>query len=106
VHLVEPERIRKRGPRAELESALATVRALAGRAYLHIDLDVLDLAEARVNQFASPGGLSLGELVETIGLVSERFTLAAAAITAYDPDCDKDDKAVEAALAVIGKVRH
>jgi len=107
VHSVEPSGIRKRGPRVELEPPLAMVRALSGRAYLHIDLDVLDLAEARVNQFACPGGLALEELLETIGLVSGRFTLAAAAITAYDPEYDQDGKAVKAALAVIQKlVKH
>jgi len=62
---------------------------------------VLDPAEALVNQFASPGGLMLPELVEIIGLVRQSFTLAAAAITAYDPDYDQDGKAIQAALAVI-----
>ena len=43
----------------------------------------------------------LPELVEIIGLVRQSFTLAAAAITAYDPDYDQDGKAIQAALAVI-----
>ena len=33
-----------------------------------------------------------------------RFRLAAAAITAYDPECDHDGKAVRAALAVISEL--
>jgi arginase len=101
VHLAEPGCIRSRGARMELESPLAGIRALTGRAYLHIDLDVLDVAEARVNQFSCPGGLTLAELLEIVVLVRERFALAAAAITAYDPECDQDGKAVQAALAVI-----
>jgi arginase len=80
---------------------LARIQALAGRAYLHIDPDVLDPAEARINQFASPGGLSPEELVEIVRLVRECSTLAAAAITAYDPEYDEDGKAAKAALAII-----
>ena len=63
--------------------------------------DVLDPAEARVNQFAAPGGLTLTELLGVVSLVRERFTLAAAAITAYDPEYDEGEKALTAALSVI-----
>jgi arginase len=101
VHVVDPQRMRKQGLDAGLGPVLTSIRALAGRAYLHIDLDVLDPAEARVNQFAAPGGLTLAELLEVIGLVRKRFALGAAAITAYDPDYDHDDNAVRAAVAVI-----
>lgn len=101
VHLVDSRRIRSRGPSLELEPLLAGIRTLTDRAYLHIDLDVLDPAEARVNQFASPDGLTLAELLEIVGLVCERFALAAAAITAYDPEYDQDGKAAKAAVHVI-----
>jgi arginase len=101
VRLIDPQRIRKHGLRAELEPLWTKIQAYTGRAYLHIDLDVLDPAEARVNQFAAPGGLTLAELLEIVSLVRERFALTAAAITAYDPEYDEDDKAVRAALGVI-----
>ncbi len=95
------QRIRKHGLRAELEPLWAKIPTYTGRAYLHIDLDVLDPAEARVNQFAAPGGLTLTELLGILSLVRERFTLAAAAITAYDPEYDEGEKAVRAAVAII-----
>ncbi len=101
VHLVDSRRIRNGGPSVELEPVLAEIRTLTERAYLHIDLDVLDPAEAHVNQFASPDGLTLAQLLEIIGLVREHFVLSAAAITAYDPEHDQDGKAVKAAVAVI-----
>lgn len=101
VRLIGPQRIRKHGLRAELEPLWTKIQAYTERAYLHIDLDVLDPAEARVNQFAAPGGLTLAELLEIVSLVRERFALTAAAITAYDPEYDEDDKAVRAALGVI-----
>lgn len=107
VHLVDSRRIRDGGPRVALEPVLAEIRTLTKRAYLHIDLDVLDPAEAHVNQFAPPGGLRLAELLEIVGLVRERFVLAAAAITAYDPEYDLDGKTVRAAAAVIRELaRH
>lgn len=104
VHVADAERLRKQSLDAELGPPLAKVRTFAERAYLHIDLDVLDFAEARVNQFSAPGGLTLAELLKVIDLVRERFRLAAAAITAYDPECDCDGKAVRAALAVISEL--
>lgn len=101
VGLADLQRIRTRGLRAELGPLLAKIRTYTGRAYLHIDLDVLDPAEARANQYAAPGGLRLTELLGIVSLVREHFALAAAAITAYDPEYDEDEKAVRAAVAVI-----
>ncbi len=101
VSLIDPQGIRNQGLRAELEPLLAKMQAYTRRAYLHIDLDVLDPAEARVNQFAVPGGLTLTELLGIVYLVRERFELAAVAITAYDPEYDDSGKAVRAAAAVI-----
>jgi arginase len=101
VCLIDPQRIRNYGLRAELEPLWAKIQTYTKRAYLHIDLDVLDPAEARVNQFTAPGGLTLTELLEIVSLVRERFALAAAAITAYDPGYDEGEKAARAAVAVI-----
>jgi arginase len=101
VHLIDPQRIRNHGLRTELEPLWAKIQTHTGRAYLHIDLDVLDPAEARVNQFAAAGGLTLTELLGIVSLVRERFALAATAITAYDPEYDEGEKAVKAAVDVI-----
>jgi arginase len=101
VSLINPQGIRKYGSRAALEPLLPKIHAHTGRAYLHIDLDVLDPAEARVNQFAASGGLTLAELLGIVSLVRERFALAAAAITAYDPEYDEGGKAVRSAVDVI-----
>lgn len=101
VHLMDPQCIRSQGLSTELDRTFARIQTHTQRAYLHIDLDVLDPAEARVNQFAAPGGLTLSELLGIIDVVRERFVLAAAAITAYDPEYDKGGEAVRAAVAVI-----
>jgi arginase len=101
VHLVDVPCIRKHGLNAALEPLWARIQAQTERAYLHLDLDVLDPSEARVNHFPPSIGLTLTELLGIVRLVRERCTLAAAAITAYDPEYDEGEKAVRAAAAVI-----
>lgn len=82
----------------EFESALDGLAA--GRVYLHVDLDSVDSSEASANGYAAPGGPSLERLLECIRLTCERFPVAAAAITSYDPAFDHDDRALAAARRV------
>jgi arginase len=100
VHLIDSQRMRDQGLQVELEPTLAKTRTLSERAYLHIDLDVLDLGEARINEFSVAGGLRLTELLAVVGLVRKHFVLGAAAISAYDPAYDQDGRGVRAAEAV------
>jgi arginase len=104
VSLIDAQRIRKHGLRAALEPLLVKIQTVTGRAYVHIDLDVLDPAEVRVNHFTPTGGLTLAELLGIVSLVRERFVLAATAITAYDPEYDEGKKAVKVAVNVIRKL--
>ena len=71
---------------------LAELRTRFGEVYLHIDLDVLDVAEGRANQFACAGGLTRAQLIEHVRTVGTHFHIAAAAITAYDPACDPEGR--------------
>jgi arginase len=87
-----------------LEAALDALRGRVDRVYLHLDLDALDADEARANPYAAPGGPSLDALLGAIDAVFERFTVAAAALTAYDPTCDSDGRAGEAARALLARV--
>jgi arginase len=72
----------------ELPAALDSLLSRVDRLYLHLDLDVLDPAEGRANGFAAAGGLTLEELLATISLVRDRAPLAAAGLSAYDPEHD------------------
>jgi arginase len=63
VHLVDTQRMRRRGLDAKLGPLLSRIRTIAERAYLHIDLDVVDPSEARVNQF---GPESLDSPLQTL----------------------------------------
>jgi arginase len=74
--------------------------------YLHVDLDVLDPSEGRANEYAAPGGLSLDELERALRLVGSRFSIEAAALTAYDPRSDQDAKVAKAALRVAQAIRE
>jgi arginase len=86
------------------DAALDTLRQRVPRAYLHLDLDVLDPSEGRANRFAAEGGLSVRELARAIELAFDRLEVAAAAITAYDPALDSDGRMARAALDVIQTV--
>lgn len=105
VHLrCEELRGRSAAPDSVLASALDALGARVARVYLHVDLDVLDPAVARVNGYAAPGGLTLPEVESLIAAVGRRIEIAAAALTAYDPGEDADDRAAQAAEAVAGAV--
>jgi arginase len=78
--------------------------ALAGRVqqvYLHVDLDVHDPEEGAANAFAAPGGLTAEEVRGVIGEVAARIPIAAAAITAYDPEHDADGRMLEVGLELM-----
>jgi arginase len=66
-------------------AALAAAPAL----YVHVDLDVLDGERWRANELASGGGLAPDEVVAAVGALGSATAIAAAALTAYDPDADE-----------------
>lgn len=99
VTLIDTPTIRARGVSDALRGVLDPLEA--DRIYLHIDLDVLDIDEARVNQFSSVGGLTLAEVSEIVRTVANERPMAAAALTAYDPSYDKNGKALAAGIALM-----
>ena len=56
--------------------------------YLHLDLDVLDSGEGKVNAYSISGGLTGAEIGQAVGEIGSAFRIRAAAITAYDPAFD------------------
>jgi len=85
---VEAARMQADGARTALDPALTELARHVSRVYLHIDLDVHDPAEAQANQYAVPGGLTAETVRELVRVVTERFSIVAAALTAYDPTYD------------------
>jgi arginase len=88
-----------------LEGFEAALDALpASRVYLHLDLDALDVSEGRANEYAAPGGPSLDAYLAAVDAVFDRFEVAAAALTAYDPAADEDGRARAAAGALLARM--
>lgn len=99
VVVVGADRIEQEGLQA-LAVALDILRTRVGRVYVHLDLDVLDAGKVgKANEFASEGGLSAEELEEALGMICERFAVAACGIASYDPAFDVDGRILRAALA-------
>jgi arginase len=100
----EQERLDASGVQAvsisELEPALDELRARVDSVYVHVDLDVLDPSVGRANWYAVEGGAQLDELAGAIDSIGERFTIRAAALTAYAPECDPE-RAIPAAAKIV-----
>jgi arginase len=83
---VRPEEVRH-GLDGILEG-MPPAAAGATSAYVHVDLDVLDPSEGRANGYAAEGGLMLGDVEWCIEAIARTSHIAAAALTAYDPDTE------------------
>jgi arginase len=101
---VGADRIRRSGLGAALEPALHALASRVREIYLHIDIDVLDPSEAPANEYSAPGGLSLAEVEQAVGLITERFLVRAAALTAYNPDYDPENKTLQAGLRLMSAI--
>jgi arginase len=66
--------------------------------YVHVDLDVLDPSEGRVNAYAAPHGLSQNALRDALVQIRQRGQVGAAAFTAYDPDGDPERRIAKVAV--------
>jgi arginase len=86
------------------EQAAADLATQARRVYLHVDLDSLGIDGGRANRYAAGGGPTLDRLIDCVRLVCARLGVTGAAITAYDPGYDADDRALAAAGRVAGEI--
>ena len=99
IAVVGADLMEKRGLGA-LATALDALKNRVGRIYVHLDLDVLDSGMVgKANEFASEGGPNAKELQAALGMVRERFEVAAFGIASYDPIFDADGRVLRAAVA-------
>jgi arginase len=91
-------------PVAQLEPALDDLRTRVDSVYLHVDLDVLDPSVGRANWFAVDDGPNVDELANAVDAIGERFTIRAAALTAYTPDADPEGTIPPAARVVFDRI--
>jgi arginase len=93
--------VQAEGMRQALGPPLDGLASRARRAYLHVDLDVLDPLVGRANAWAPAGGLSRGELLSAVRMVAERLPLAGVGVASYDPAHDADGTVFGAAVALL-----
>jgi arginase len=87
-----------------LGQALDELAGRQDRVYLHFDVDVLDVSCGQANEYAAPGGPDLTTARAAVAAVFDRFRVAAAAITAYDPTFDTDGRVAAAVVALAGDI--
>jgi arginase len=86
----------------DVDAALDRLAARADAVYLHVDLDGLDpeIAPGIVDP-PVPGGLTLGQLEGLIVGLAGRLPVAAASITTYVPEWDRDERTLEVVLRAV-----
>jgi len=75
-----------------LHGAINDLLGRVARVYVHVDVDVLDLAEGAANSYACAGGLTLPDLYRALETIAESIPIAAGSITSYDPGADHDGR--------------
>lgn len=75
--------------------------AKVSRVYLHLDLDVLDPAEACANELAVSGGLTIAQVEDALNLLRSRFEIAGVGLAGYDPSFDCEGRTARAALRLL-----
>jgi arginase len=92
---------------AELGRLAGAVRAVSPAptgVYLHVDLDVLDLAEAHVNVYGAAGGPTGGELCDLVSEALCECPVRAVSLTAYDPGFDAEGRVPPIALELLRRL--
>jgi arginase len=104
---LERSAIRTVPPGGDVDAALDELAARVDDVYVHLDLDALDpeVAPGIVDD-PVPGGLSLEQLEHALRAVRERFRVAAIAVTTYNPQRDRDDRTLHAAVRAVEGLRQ
>jgi arginase len=101
-HASDVRRVDVHSLRADLPKTLSGQERIAhSPAYVHLDLDVLDPSEGRMNEFAAPNGLSLDDLNWCLAQIASSQPIRAASVTAFDPASDVTGRATPAAVGAI-----
>lgn len=87
--------------RTSIAEAASVAEAIDSRhLYLHVDLDVFDTTEGKANGYAVQGGISRADFMQLARDLKRKCQIGAAAITAYDPSCDPDNRIARLAIDV------
>ncbi len=72
--------------------------------YLHLDLDVLDPSEGRVNLYSAAGGLSLAQLEWAVTAIMDSSPVQAISFTAFDPAADPEGRILRRAADLMARI--
>lgn len=98
--LLEESGVHQMATVEQLKKMLPTLAKNVESVYVHVDLDVLDPSVATSNQWATPGGIILETLIQAIQEAKAHAQIAALGIASYDPEVDRNGKALAAAVTV------
>lgn len=98
--LLEETGVQQMAAVEQLRKSLSTLAREIKSVYVHVDLDVLDPQVATSNQWTPPDGISLEALIQAIQEIKVHANIAALGIASYDPEVDRDGRALAAAVAV------
>jgi arginase len=101
VQVVTTQDLKEDTQMKSLDSALVKLQSKVSEVYLHIDIDVIDPQIAPGVNYRTPNGLSLEEIKTAITMIGEKFKIKAAALTAYNPDHEKDEKTLQTGLQLM-----
>jgi arginase len=100
ITLLEEAGVQQMATVEQVKRSLSTLARETQSVYVHVDLDVLDPSAATSNQWTSPHGISLEVLIQAMRETRNHATIAALGIASYDPEVDRDGRALAAAVAV------
>jgi arginase len=98
--LLEAAGVQRAASLGQLQKQLPILTREVNQVYLHVDLDVLDPKVATANQWTPPNGITLECLLDAIAKIRKHTKVVALGIGSYDPELDRDRRALAAALAV------
>ena len=98
--LLEEAGVQQMATVEQLKRSFSTLARETKSVYVHVDLDVLDPSVATSNQWTPPDGISLEVLIQAIREVKKQASIAALGIASYDPEVDRNGRALAAAVAV------
>jgi len=101
IHVASVESVQGAGRTADFAPQLDELAAHVHDIYLHLDLDVLDPQESPGSTYPTPGGPSMQEVEQALRMIVKRLHVKAAALTAYNPELDREDKTLRVGMHLL-----
>jgi arginase len=87
---------------ANLGAALDHLGHEVEAVHVHVDLDVIDSDDGLANeQWAEEPGPTLDQITNAIGQVRQQIPVTSISLTSYNPDVDRDGRALRSGLAIL-----